>query len=774
MATEQQVAAARQELASRELSRRQLRYFVRRTYPNFKENWHHLLLFERLQAFSQAVADGKSPRLIVEMPPRHTKSTIVSQRFPVWHMGRNPSHDVVCASYGQTLANKHSRAARSVCADSAMLWPGVALDDSRKAVEEWQVASGGTYRAVGVGGGLTGMGAHVAIIDDPIKDWREAQSALVRQSVQDWYDSVLTTRLAPGAGVLVTQCMTGDTPVLTRDRTTVPLRDIRPGDEVFTYDNGRISTSVVTNHKCCGLDSVFRIMTTSGLDVRANARHPFLVVRDGALSWVRLRDLRVGDAMLRVSGSQEALGLQRSVRMTGATGSPNQGGIVTATIPECIERTLSATTASGLEKHAAPTGAPSLPGARGCARLTTTQSPTAKVAKSERPNKIETPNSGIATAFEQPTTMPCSRNKAAFAPSASARQRMDLRRTGEGSCASTTATIRARSEGFFATTATSRSEGSDLQWSSKGLSITFVDSITPDGEDLVYDIEVDRTENFIANGLVSHNTRWHAADLAGWLQSEGKPGEWEVLSLPAIAEKDEPPHRLSGAALHPERYSLARLEELRDKNPMMFAALYQQRPTPAEGGIIRADWLRLNRYAERSHPSKIKRIIHSWDTASKKGELNDPSLCWVLAERLDGAVEVWDRWKGRVVFPDLIDQIKQLADRDKPHVVLIEDKGSGQEAIPQLRRDPSFRFSIVPAVPTSDKQTRMAAETPALESGRVLWPERASWLADAWEVLLTFPAHAHDEEVDALSQALHWLRDGADVDEKVRALYGWG
>ena len=111
---------ARQELARRELCRRDLFRFVYRTFPNFKANWHHRLLCDRLQAFSEAVTAGKSPRLIVTMPPRHTKSTIVSQRLPVWHMGRNPDHDVVCASYAQTLANKHSRAARGIAANLIM------------------------------------------------------------------------------------------------------------------------------------------------------------------------------------------------------------------------------------------------------------------------------------------------------------------------------------------------------------------------------------------------------------------------------------------------------------------------------------------------------------------------------------------------------------------------------------------------------------------------------------------------------------------------------
>jgi|FLOH01.1.fsa_nt_gi predicted phage terminase large subunit-like protein len=445
--------------------------FVRRTFPDFQESWHHRMLCERLQQFSDDVAAQKSPRLIVTMPPRHTKSTIVSQRFPVWHMGRHAGHDVVCASYGQTLANRHSRAARGIAVDASVLWPGVAPSQERKAVEEWEVSSGGTYRATGVGGGLTGMGAHVAVIDDPIKDWVAAQSALVRQSAKDWYDSVLMTRLAPGAGILVTQ------------------------------------------------------------------------------------------------------------------------------------------------------------------------------------------------------------------------------------------------------------------------------------------------------------TRWHSDDLTGWLLREHVSEGWELFNFPAIAEEDEA-HRKTGDALHPERYNLAKLNAIKVRNPMVFAALYQQRPVPAEGGLIKAEWLRKNTYAERAHMSKVRRILHSWDTASKAKEINDPSLCWVLAELHDGTIEVWDRWKGRVVFPDLLQQIRILADRDKPHVVIIEDKGSGQEAIPMLARDTRFHHSVVPAVPITDKHTRMAVETPALASGRVKWPEDAPWLADAWEVLLTFPSAAHDEEVDALSQALHYLRDGDAIASRLRVLYG--
>lgn len=199
--------AAQQEMASRILSRRRLLPFIQRMNPKYMAGWVHEDICRRLERFSDAVANGESPRLMLLMPPRHGKSEIASKTFPAWHLGRHPDHEIIACSYNISLAMGFSKKIKMLFEDPAYQTVFDArLDPNNQSTEEWGVhGTGGGYVAAGVGGGITGKGAHVLIIDDPIKNAEEADSANVRESLWDWYGSTAYTRLAPGAGVLVIQ-----------------------------------------------------------------------------------------------------------------------------------------------------------------------------------------------------------------------------------------------------------------------------------------------------------------------------------------------------------------------------------------------------------------------------------------------------------------------------------------------------------------------------------------------------------------------------------------
>jgi len=198
-------AQARQIIASARRAKRLMSY-VEDTTPGYVAGWVHADLCRRLERFSAAVAAGESPRLMVFMPPRHGKSQIVSRRFPVWHLGHHPEHEVMLATYGQSLSNDLSRDALE-CARSAetrSAFPDLRISDKREAVEQWKTTRGGGLSASGVGGPMTGRGAHVLVIDDPVKGIKEADSPDYRADQKRWYQANAFTRLAPGAGVLLT------------------------------------------------------------------------------------------------------------------------------------------------------------------------------------------------------------------------------------------------------------------------------------------------------------------------------------------------------------------------------------------------------------------------------------------------------------------------------------------------------------------------------------------------------------------------------------------
>lgn len=195
------------ELASRTLARRRLLPFVQRINPRYLAGWVHQDICRRLEKFSDDVAKGLSPRLMILMPPRHGKSELASRMFPAWHLGRYPDHEFIACSYNVGLAMTFSRKVKEVIDDPS--YQGVfttRLHPDFRGAEEWGIHNArGGYVAAGVGGGITGKGAHILAIDDPIKNAEEADSPDIREKLKDWYDSTAYTRLAPGGGVLLIQ-----------------------------------------------------------------------------------------------------------------------------------------------------------------------------------------------------------------------------------------------------------------------------------------------------------------------------------------------------------------------------------------------------------------------------------------------------------------------------------------------------------------------------------------------------------------------------------------
>ena len=190
--------------------------FVLFTTPNYKMGWVHREICETLEQFLQDVRDGKSPRLMISMPPRSGKSELVSRKFPAYAFGVDPDLQIIATSYGADMAQRFNRDVQRVIDNDLYhaVFPETSLNKanvrstSKGAYTRTSdlfeiVGHTGSYRSCGVGGGITGMGADILIIDDPVKDRKSANSATVRQSIYEWYTSTAYTRLSPGGGVIV-------------------------------------------------------------------------------------------------------------------------------------------------------------------------------------------------------------------------------------------------------------------------------------------------------------------------------------------------------------------------------------------------------------------------------------------------------------------------------------------------------------------------------------------------------------------------------------------
>ncbi len=184
------------------LATQKLIHFTQLTLPSYQPAPHHELIADKLEQVEQ----GKLTRLMIFMPPRHGKSELASRRFIAWYLGRNPNKHIIACSYNSDLADDFGREVRNIIADPlfSQLFPTALRKDS-KAANRWHTDQGGAYVAAGVGTAVTGRGADILVIDDPLKDREEADSETIRNKVWDWYTSTAYTRLMPKGSVILIQ-----------------------------------------------------------------------------------------------------------------------------------------------------------------------------------------------------------------------------------------------------------------------------------------------------------------------------------------------------------------------------------------------------------------------------------------------------------------------------------------------------------------------------------------------------------------------------------------
>jgi predicted phage terminase large subunit-like protein len=211
--TNKEIFEAIKKRLSKKASKRLIDFIIY-TKMDYQSGWFNELLCEELDQFLQDVEDGKNPRLMIMSPPRAGKSEIGSRRFPAFALGKHPDWHVISCSYSASLAERMSRDTQRIIDDPLYsdVFPNTRISGKNskgasaggiRTAELWETVSesgelhGGSYRAAGVGGGITGQGMHIGIIDDPAKDYKTASSKAYQESVIDWYDTTFFTRRDP-------------------------------------------------------------------------------------------------------------------------------------------------------------------------------------------------------------------------------------------------------------------------------------------------------------------------------------------------------------------------------------------------------------------------------------------------------------------------------------------------------------------------------------------------------------------------------------------------
>lgn len=811
-------------------------------WPDYQIAKYHHLIAQALQA----VEKGKLTRLMIFCPPRSGKTMLVSEYFPAWYLGRNPQDQIIYSTYSHDRGTDVGRKVRNQMIDPIynQIFPYCQISPDSKGANKLSTLQGGNYYSVGVGGAITGRGANVLLIDDPIKGQEDADSALSRRRLVDWFDSVAYTRLMPKNAIILVMCVAEDEKVLMSDGTWTPIQNIQIGDFVIGYENGRPVPKKVLRASSCGEDEIVEVVSRS-CSLRVNKRHPFLVIKGGLkksaqtqndivdsrkwnLEWVCAGDLKPGDSVVTIKKllggnyhrptsfkkpeimNQDDYWLFGFLFGDGWIINNGDRGIVGFCVADSVYPELNNKVqeiiSARLDIKMKPTKhgyhrADGRPQARWLASMGLTSGAHSKrlpewVFKLRPCDKRQFLYGFFsADGYERP--------KDSFMVNLCNKELLNDLRLLARTCGFKTTKIYESSKisqppnspiakEFHNYAARFYCKYNKIELSKRYgrqedlgrfFRIEDVEAIKPAGRKTVYDLTVEGAESFVAEGFVVHNTRWHFDDLAGYLLREKQSENWTVINLPAMAESDNDMlGRKEGDPLWPESFPKSRLNQIKATvQTRTWNALYQQRPLPAEGGMINLNDFKRFSYHEfqeiewnlkkknikppKNSPLNFKRIIMSWDTAFKEDELDDPSACsvWgqndlddiyllhVLNKKLDypklrrAVIEIWDREQKLYKFPT-----SKLP-------VLIEDRASGQSLIQDLKS--STRIAVIPR-PTKNrsKQFRMSEGSALVEAGKVYLPDKGpAWLVDAETQLAQFPHGARDDIADSFSQVWTWI-----------------
>ena len=192
----------KKKLDTRDIAQKNFLAYAQHVYEGFIVGRHHKIIAEKLER----IATGKLKRLIVNMPPRHSKSEMASYLMPSWFLGRNPKLKIIQATMNTELAVRFGRKVRDLIADPvyAEVFPETDLKQDSQAAGRWETSAGGEYFAAGVGAAMTGRGADLLIIDDPHSE-QDALSSTAYDNTYEWYTSGPRQRLQPGGTIIIVQ-----------------------------------------------------------------------------------------------------------------------------------------------------------------------------------------------------------------------------------------------------------------------------------------------------------------------------------------------------------------------------------------------------------------------------------------------------------------------------------------------------------------------------------------------------------------------------------------
>lgn len=769
--------------------------FIRYLHPDYMMGWVHQEICDTLDKFIADVKARKAPRLIICMPPRSGKSEIVSRNFPAYAFGVNPDLQIISCSYSADLTSRFNRDVQRIIDDDRyrQVFPDTQLNSQRtgsyiRTSDLFEIVDHkGAYRSTGVGGGITGQGAECVTADSVILTTRGNKSI---------------TRIHAGDTVIGYNINTGKL-----EPCLVEAVRVKNATKIYRLcSNSGRSLKVTSNHPIFSNGEYIQAnILAKGAPVlcavRTRIYQKGLRVPQELYTWCTESFLqsRVFKKIREYTGQRKASlrDLWRACSKTTKVLSHlfssgekvqgwNWGSSCCENMPSMWQRIFGGSSWSRKIRGIL------LEGMRGQTSLTGDEEQKKYQIQRQHLGKTQvktSPKRAISRQKDNKATLSrmfCLWSQIQFALSSHRFKSIEQCFVKLGKAV--------RSMSY---SGSPRGSGWDL----RAEYITENQKISVDESVVVYDLQVAKCHNFFANGFLVHNcliiddpfkdraeansatirekvwdwytstaytrlsdgggvivmaTRWHQEDLIGRLirhMNDGSGDKFMVINYPAIAEHDEP-HRKVGEALHPERFSLERLQSIRQTiGSRDWSALYQQHPVPDGGAVFKLDTYK--RWNDTNLPPKFDRLIGSWDLTFKDAKSSDYVVGQIWGTK---GIDYYllDQVRGQWDFTKTLEVFVQLA-KKYPSVNrwLIEDKANGSAIISMLKK---HIHGVTAITPTESKLERAYSVTPMIECGNVYIPEKASWLPAYEDELLSFPAGAHDDQVDSMTQALNWCR----------------
>ena len=251
-------------------------------------------------------------------------------------------------------------------------------------------------------------------------------------------------------------------------------------------------------------------------------------------------------------------------------------------------------------------------------------------------------------------------------------------------------------------------------------------------------------------------TRWHESDLAGKILEKSKE-DWTILKLPALAEEKDQLGRKPGDALWPERFSNKRLLETKyEIGSYWFNAMYQQRPQPHGGVLLKKKWLNYYQASEIPNLDDMS-IYQGWDLAISTKETADYTVCTTIGVSNKNEIYVLDWYRSRIDFPTQVKMVENLASKWHPEMIAIESNAY-QKALPQQLKETSM-LPIKEVNRTNDKVTRIISGFIYFENGKVQLPEKHLELKNFINEYMYFPRGEHDDMLDSMELVLKLAKE---------------